>query len=206
MKNVPLFWPMLKTASLTFADFVRSRCGRVNQAFLVSSDTTWLQVNRKFKNEYPHVLNFFDLVLTIPANSTTCGWGFTHMKLVKSQQRSSLKEHIVSDCLMIKQEGDSINDFNPYASIQYWFDVIARRPGGSRTMENIKHAKEAVTVIEASTSQEVEDEVEIIQEMDADEDIEYDLVEDAEEDSGYKSHFDSEEEDSNDIFDKIAKY
>ena len=37
-------------------------------------------------------------------------------------------------------------------------------------------------------------------------DIEYDFVEDAEEDSDYKSNFDSEEEDSNDIFDKIAKY
>ena len=127
------------------------------------------------------------------------------MKLVKSQQRSSLKEDIVSDCLMIKLEGDSIKDFNPDASIQHWFYVIARRPGGSQTMENIKHAKEAVTVIEASTSQEVEDEVEMVQEMDAVEDIEYDLVEDGEEDSDYKSNFDSEEEDSNDIFDKIAK-
>ena len=54
-------------------------------------------------------------------------------------------------------------------------------------MKNTKHAKEAVTVIEASTSQEVEDEVEMVQEMDAVEDIEYDLVEDAEEDSDYKS-------------------
>ena len=114
-----------------------------------------------------HVLNFFNLILTIPATSVACEQGFTHMKLVKSQQRSSLKEDIVSDCLMIKLEGDSIKDFNPDASIQYWFDVIARRPGGSQTMENIKHAKEAVTVIEASTSQEVEDEVEMVQEMDA---------------------------------------
>ena len=46
----------------------------------------------------------------------------------------------------------------------------------------------------------------MVQEMDAVEDIEYDLVEDAEEDSDYKGDFDSEEEDSNDIFDKIAKY
>ena len=68
--------------------------------------------------------------------------------------------------------------------------IVARRPGGSQTMENIKHAKEAATVIEASTSQEVEDEVEMVQEMDAVEDIEYDLVEDAEEDSDYKSDFD----------------
>ena len=73
-------WPMLKTAVL--------------EAFLVSSDTTWLQVNRRFRNEYPHVLNFFDLILTIPATSAACERGFTHMKLVKSQQRSSLKEDI----------------------------------------------------------------------------------------------------------------
>ena len=33
-----------------------------------------------------------------------------------------------------------------------------------------------------------------------------DSANDAEEDSDYKSDFDSEEEDSNDIFDKIAKY
>ena len=89
------------------------------------------------------MLNFFDLILTIPATSAACEWGFTHMKLVKSQQRSSLKEDIVSDCLMIKLEGDSIKDFNPDASIQYWFDVV-RRPGGSQTMENIKHAKESL--------------------------------------------------------------
>ena len=87
---------------------------------------------------------------------------------------------------------ESIKDFNPDASIQYWFDVVARRPGGSQTMENIKHAKEAVTVIEASTSQEVEDEVEMVQEMGAFEDIEYDLVEDAEEDRDYKSDLDSD--------------
>ena len=67
------------------------------------------------------------------------------------------------------------------------YSVSTRRPGGSQTRENIKHAKE-------------------VQEMDAVEDIEYDLVEDAEEDSDYKSDFDSEEEDSNDIFDKIANY
>ena len=161
-------WPMLKTAVL--------------EAFLVSSDTIWLQVNRRFRNEYPYVLNFFNLILTIPPTNAACEWRFTHMKLVKSQQRSSLKEDIVSDCLMIKLEGDSIKDFNPDAKIQCWFDVVVRRLDGSKTMENIKHAKEAV------------------------EDIEYDLVEDAEEDSDYKSNFDSEEEDSNDIFDKIAKY
>ena len=36
--------------------------------FLLSSEkTTWVQINRRFHDEYPHVLNFFDLILTIPA-------------------------------------------------------------------------------------------------------------------------------------------
>ena len=52
--------------------------------------------------------------------------------------------------------------------------------------------KGEVTVIEASTSQEVEDEVEMVQEMGAVEGIEYDFVEDAEEDSDYKSDLDSD--------------
>ena len=44
----------------------------VLEAFVMSSNTTWLQVNRRFRNEYPHVLNFFDLILTIPATSAAC--------------------------------------------------------------------------------------------------------------------------------------
>ena len=70
----------------------------------------WNNIFHKFSipKSNPHVLNFFDLILTIPATSAACEWGFTHMKLLKSQQRSSLKEDIVSDCLMIKLEGDSI--------------------------------------------------------------------------------------------------
>ena len=41
---------------------------------------------------------------------------------------------------MIKLEGEPIKDFNPDAAIQYWFEVITRRPGGSqsKTLKNQK--------------------------------------------------------------------
>ena len=52
-------WPMLKSAVL--------------ETFLsTNTTTTWSQVNRRFHNEYPQVLNFFDLILTIPAMSAAC--------------------------------------------------------------------------------------------------------------------------------------
>ena len=45
-------WPMLKNAVL--------------EAFLLSSEkVTWAQIHRRFQDEYPHVLNFFDLILTV---------------------------------------------------------------------------------------------------------------------------------------------
>ena len=73
---------------------------------------SWQKVHRRFGNEYPHVLSIFDLVLSIPATSTACERGFTHMKLIKSNRRSLLKEAQLSNCLTIKLEGSSIR-FQP---------------------------------------------------------------------------------------------
>ena len=47
---------------------------------------------------------------------------FTHMKLVKSDHRTLLNESTLSECLMIKLEGSSIDNFNPDAVINLWFD------------------------------------------------------------------------------------
>ena len=33
---------------------------------------SWEQVNRRFGNEYPNILNVFDLIPALPATSTTC--------------------------------------------------------------------------------------------------------------------------------------
>ena len=81
-------WPMLKSAVL--------------EAF--SSKIDNLPHGHKFTEdqEYPHVLSLYDIILTIPATSAACERSFTHMKLVKSNQRNFLKESSLSDCLMIR--------------------------------------------------------------------------------------------------------
>ena len=44
------------------------------------------------------------------------------MKLVTSDRRTLLKESTLSDCLMIKLQGESIKDFNPDKAINVWFE------------------------------------------------------------------------------------
>ena len=73
-------------------------------------------MNRRFQKEYPNALGPFDLVLTIPATSTVCEKGFSHMKLVNSDKRTLLKENSVSNCLTIKLEGANIKEFDPASS------------------------------------------------------------------------------------------
>ena len=82
---------------------------------------TWQKVNRSFGKEYPHALSLFDLILSIPATSAACEQGFSHMKLIKSDHRSLMKEAQLSNSLIIKLEGQGIKDFDPDKAIDIWF-------------------------------------------------------------------------------------
>ena len=53
---------------------------------------TWAQVNGQFNTEYGCVFSLFDLILSIPTTGVACERGFTHMKLVKSDHKTSLSE------------------------------------------------------------------------------------------------------------------
>ena len=122
-----------------------------------------------------------------------------------------MREGLLSDSLMIKLEGTSIENFNPDAAINHWFNIIARRPGGGQWKDNVKESKEVAAQHEAEAGDlegKVEDEVEMIQDVEAaanDGNIEYELVEGAD-DANYQSDYDSEDDDTNDVFNKIAEY
>ena len=58
-EKVKAEWPLLRNA--------------VFEAFFKEFETlTWQKVNRRFGNEYSHVLSLFDLILSIPATSAAC--------------------------------------------------------------------------------------------------------------------------------------
>ena len=62
--------------------------------------------------------------------------GSAHMKLIKSDHKSLMKEAQLSNSLMIKLEGPGIKDFDPDKAIDIWFQKCSRRPGASSSQEN----------------------------------------------------------------------
>ena len=80
-----------------------------------------------------------------------------------------MKEGLLSDSLMIKLEGASIENFSQDAAINCWFNIIARRPGGDQSTDNVKESKEVAAQHEAGSQEtgdlegEVEDEVKVSQ-------------------------------------------
>ena len=65
------------------------------------------------------MLTLVDLVLTLPVHSADCERGFSHMKKVKSDWRSKLRDTTVSDCLTIILETPSID---PAPALELWMD------------------------------------------------------------------------------------
>ena len=81
---------------------------------------SWKQVITRFQDDYSKVLQLFDLVLTLPATSTACERGFSHMKLIKTDIRSSLSENTLSNSILIKLHSPTIGEFDPTPAIEHW--------------------------------------------------------------------------------------
>ena len=102
---------------------------------------SWKQVITRFQDDYSKVLQLFDLVLTLPATSTACERGFSHMKLIKTDIRSSLSENTLSNSILIKLHSPTIGEFDPTPAIEHWLRQKERRPGTSGSKDNKKKGK-----------------------------------------------------------------
>lgn len=200
-------WPLLRSA--TFELFSKD-----------FGTLDWKQVHRRFGKEYPQILSLFDLILTIPATSTACERGFSHMKIVKSDTRTLMSEMALSNSLMIKLEGPNIKAFNPDRAIEMWFSKCERRPGTSGSNDNKLDVVEETAAIHvsatAATNITDEDDIQMNENEDGIERIgpdnpnvgpgdAYELVQQAD-DSDYESDYNSDREDPDEVFNKIANY
>ena len=81
-------------------------------------DATWCLLNRR----YPNLFALMDLVLTLPASTAECERGFSAMKVLKSNQRSSLNGDTLSDLLMVKLHSAEISSFDPHphSAMELW--------------------------------------------------------------------------------------
>ncbi|XP_030213625.1 zinc finger protein 862-like [Gadus morhua] len=98
---IPDQWTILKTQLYT-AGFSQG-----------TIEKTWPAVNRMLHHECPDVLHLFDALLTIPTSTADCERGFSVMKQVKSDWRSSLKGETLADLLKTQLCSPDIKDFDP---------------------------------------------------------------------------------------------
>lgn len=193
-------WPLLRTSVFeVFSKKIES--------------LTWQQLHRRFQAEYSAVLELFDLVQTIPATSTACERGFSHMKLIKSDRRTRVTEETLTNCLMIKLEGQSIQNFDPIPAIELWLSKANRRLVGGSKASKEKGAVTSTLITEGEKDEAVEHEARVpapvpMQDAAAAFAVPmYQLLEHAESiDSDYGSDCESSNEEEEEVFNKLAAY
>lgn len=89
-----------------------------------------MDVNQRFGDQCPNILALVDVVLALPASSAICERGFSVMKRLKSNIRSSLLHDSLVDQLRIIIHSPSVEDFDPTPAIHLWAGASerARRP------------------------------------------------------------------------------
>ncbi|XP_070580174.1 uncharacterized protein [Ptychodera flava] len=92
---------------------------------------TWQQINAKYRQRTPNILDLIDLVLSLPASSAECERGFSVMKLTKTDYRNRLSSKTMTEIMRIKLHSPSIEDFDPAPAIHIWnkiSSIRSRRP------------------------------------------------------------------------------
>lgn len=93
---------------------------------------SWLRVNKShlYQHSCPDLLALVDLVLSFPASTAECERGFSIMKQVKTDWRSSLKSDTLSDLLMVQLSSPDISEYDPTKAVNLWHQdsVRSRRP------------------------------------------------------------------------------
>uniref|UniRef100_A0A1A8GAA0 HAT C-terminal dimerisation domain-containing protein n=2 Tax=Nothobranchius korthausae TaxID=1143690 RepID=A0A1A8GAA0_9TELE len=88
---------------------------------------TWCELNRRYFEECPNVLQLVDLLLTLPASTAECERGFNHMKMIKSDWRSSLSGKSVGELMSVLLLSADIKNFDPKPAINIWFHDVQQR-------------------------------------------------------------------------------
>jgi len=84
------------------------------------------KLSQRFKN----LLMLIEILLDFPLSSSACERGFSAMKRVKSDWRSSLAPNMMRKLMHISIEGPSLEDFDATSVINRWWNTgRSKRPG-----------------------------------------------------------------------------
>jgi hypothetical protein len=97
---------------------------------VVIAQLTWPEVFQALHDTCPNVLAVMNLILTLPSHSADCERGFSCMKKLKTDWRSSLQECPLNDLLRVMLLCPPLSSFNPLPAINLWNSSgkASRRP------------------------------------------------------------------------------
>lgn len=100
------------------------------------SNLKWSSLQGRREN-FKNILLTVDFILTLPSHSADCERGFSTMKKVKTDWRSSLKSDTLSDLMLVQLHSVDLDHFDPLPSINHWMTSGARkrRPNYERNNE-----------------------------------------------------------------------
>ena len=95
-----------------------------------TTDMTKFFIFQEHKTRFPNLLLFFEVLLAFPLSSAACERGFSAMKRIKSDWRSSLQPEMFRRLMFISIEGPTVPNFNVDPVFNRWWSTgRAKRPG-----------------------------------------------------------------------------
>ncbi|XP_013383761.1 zinc finger protein 862-like [Lingula anatina] len=73
------------------------------------------------RDRFSHLLILVDICLTLPVSSAICERGFSAVKRIKSDWRSSLSTQMLNHLLAISIEGPSLEDYDAERAVHLWW-------------------------------------------------------------------------------------
>ena len=86
----------------------------------------WADVGAKYGNSYPNLMALIDVVLFLHPHSVECERGFSLMKKVKTDWRSSLNTDTLTSLTRVALQSADEKQFDPEPAIHRW-QTIAKR-------------------------------------------------------------------------------
>ena len=82
---------------------------------------------QQYKDIFPDFAVLATIVLISPVTSVACERGFSVHNKIKTKGRSCLKHETVTKLMRVKEEGPSVEDFDPKSSVKKFCEMRKRR-------------------------------------------------------------------------------
>lgn len=83
------------------------------------ASASWKELNVT-QQRFPNALGVVDFVLSLPSHSADCERGFSLMKRIKNDWRSSLANKTLNDLMRISLQCPERDQFDPAEALQHW--------------------------------------------------------------------------------------